>query len=117
MAVISIDTFADLTARWSAGHDNYFKRLWPVKGGWEGWIQVDLTAFVLQCNDTVDILREQRIYRNERQATDLLINASSAAPSVFPVEIKAQSFENRDRFAADANAHRSEVHHRAAEQS
>jgi hypothetical protein len=98
MTTINTAQFVDAVQNWAKLRDPSFKFYWPVKGGWEGWIQVDLTAFIIDKLPTLDILREQPIFKNERQKVDLLINADQNPDNQIAVEMKAQSFENRDRF-------------------
>jgi hypothetical protein len=98
VTTINVAQFVDAVNNWAAGRDSSFKYYWPVKGGWEGWIQVDLTAFILSKLPTLEILREQPIYKNDRQKVDLLINADEDPDDQIAVELKAQSFENRAAF-------------------
>jgi hypothetical protein len=44
--------------------NNDLKYYWPVKGGWEGWIQVDLVALCLRINlpVTAVLARDVDIY-------------------------------------------------------
>jgi hypothetical protein len=98
MTTISTNDFVDAVKVWATLRDQSFKFYWPVKGGWEGWIQVDLTAFIISKIPTLEILREQPIYQNNRQRVDLLINADQVPSAQIAVELKAQSFENRNAF-------------------
>ncbi|HUY46695.1 MAG TPA: hypothetical protein VMV92_13325 [Streptosporangiaceae bacterium] len=95
MSSLTVDQFAALVVDWSKRRNDQLKFNWPVKGGWEGWIQVDLTAFVLSVDSTADILREQPIYSSPGKRTDLLLNTTLDTDAQIPVEIKAESFENR----------------------
>lgn len=95
MVAITVDQFIDHVIAWAQDRAVQFKFNWPVKGGWEGWIQVDLTAYLLNIDSAYEILREQPIYADPRQRVDLLLNASMGGDCVIPVEIKAESFENR----------------------
>jgi hypothetical protein len=95
---MTIEEFLAALQDWAKPRDPNFKYYWPVKGGWEGWIQVDLTAFIIDRLATVEILREQPIYQNGRQLVDLLINTNEPPGKQIAIEIKAQSFENRTRF-------------------
>jgi hypothetical protein len=98
MTTINVDTFLSDTLQWAQARNQQFRFNWPVKGGWEGWIQVDLTAFILSLDSTAEILREQPIYTSTQKRTDLLLNTSLTAREQIPVEIKAESFENRGAF-------------------
>ena len=96
MTTLTVEQFAGLVADWARRRDGQFKYNWPVKGGWEGWVQVDLTAYVLSTDPTVEILREQPIYTGPGMRTDLLLNTNLDTDAQLPVEIKAESFENRE---------------------
>ena len=96
MANFTIATFSNAVIDWANNRAGSFKNNWVVKGGWEGWIQVDLVSYILSQDSSYDILREQPIYLNTRKKTDLLLNANMMDPDdQIPVEIKAQSWENR----------------------
>lgn len=98
MSDIDVLQFIATIQRWAAQRDGQFKYNWPVKGGWEGWIQVDLTASALAADSTAEILREQPVYTNTRQRCDLLLNTTSAPDAQVIVEIKAESWNNRAAF-------------------
>lgn len=94
MSTITVDGFVTGTIQWAQARNQQFRFNWPVKGGWESWVQVDLTAYLLAQESTLEILREQRIYTG-LQKVDLLLNTDQATDDQIPVEIKAESFENR----------------------
>lgn len=98
MTSINVDQFAVAITQWARARNNQFARNWPVKGGWEGWVQVDLTAHILAVDSSIDILREQPVYANNRQRCDLLLNSNDVPAGQIPVEIKAESFDNSGRF-------------------
>lgn len=83
---------------WATARNSEFRFNWPVKGGWEGWIQVDLTGRILVRDSTIEILREQPIYVDRRKRADLLLNTTATTEHQIPVEIKAESWENRANF-------------------
>jgi hypothetical protein len=95
MTTLTVEQFASLVVDWSKRREQQFRYNWVVKGGWEGWIQVDLTAYMLSADSTIEVLREQPIYTSDRKRTDLLLNSTLATDAQIPVEIKAESFENR----------------------
>lgn len=97
MATMTRDAFDHLVEEWARARGGSFHRNWPVKGGWEAWIQVDLTAFLLEQNDTYDVLREQNVYTNALARCDLLVNPTDPAPARLVVELKAESLENHAR--------------------
>jgi hypothetical protein len=93
-----LNTFRQAVINWAVARNGTFQYNWVVKGGWEGWVQVDLVADILSVNTTYDILREQPVYTNARKKTDLLLNADLNTDFQIPVEIKAQSWYNRAGF-------------------
>ncbi|WP_414447873.1 hypothetical protein AB4851_14980 [Burkholderia sp. 22PA0099] len=99
MTILSIDDFTLLVQTWAVARSDSFGSKWPVKGGWEGWAQVDLVSEMLQDDPTLDILREQAIYRGGRRRVDLLLNANAMMDDdMIPVEIKAESLQNCSAF-------------------
>jgi hypothetical protein len=52
MTTINFNQFLGYVRDWARLRDPNFKYYWPVKGGWEGWVQVDLTAYILTVNPT-----------------------------------------------------------------
>ncbi|HEY3506469.1 MAG TPA: hypothetical protein VGN37_27230 [Actinocatenispora sp.] len=98
MTTINVDQFGRAVIDWAGRRGGQFASNWPVKGGWEGWIQVDLTAHILSADSAIDILREQPVFANSRQRCDLLLNTNQMPAHQIVVELKAQSFDNRDRF-------------------
>lgn len=95
MSTISVNQFLKETITWAKIRNDQFKYYWPVKGGWEGWIQVDLVAHLLAIDNTLEVSREQPIFNNAAQRVDLLLNSDQLAEHQIPVEIKAESFYNR----------------------
>lgn len=104
MSSLNPQQFVDAVIQWANARNAQFKFNWPVKGGWEGWVQVDLTGFILATDGSIDILREQPIYKNPFQRTDLLLNTNLPKAEQIPVEIKAESFENHAQFFNGVNA-------------
>lgn len=96
--MINTKNFLANTLEWKKLRHDQFQYNWPLKGGWEGWIQVELMAYFLRMNGTQNILREQPIYINPQNRVDLLVNADEAFNMRIPVEIKAQSFNNASEF-------------------
>ena len=95
MATISVELFIGYIAEWATARNKQFNYNWPVKGGWEGWLQVDLVAYILWKDSTAEILREQQIYTSPYMRTDLLLNTALSTDDQIPVEIKVESFENK----------------------
>ena len=76
MTTITVEQFKGYNQDWGKLRNNQFKYNWTVHGGWEGWIQVDLVAYILSEDSTIEILREQPIYTNPRKRVDLLLNTT-----------------------------------------
>lgn len=98
---LTYDQYAERLLAWCEFRGDSLRNYFPLKGGWEAWVQADYAAFVLAWNSTVDILREVPVYVNNRQRCDWLFNNTD--PTVtqkLVIEIKCQSFDNRDAFTA-----------------
>ncbi len=96
MSDFTIASFRQAVIAWANQRNSSFKNNWVVKGGWEGWIQVDLVAYILSVDSTYDILREQPIYASSnRRRVDILLNTNLMTDNQIAVEIKAESIENR----------------------
>ncbi|NER52623.1 MAG: hypothetical protein F6J92_39490 [Symploca sp. SIO1A3] len=96
---ITFDQFAGLVTEWANGKSAQFKFYYPLKGGWEAWTQAEVAAYILSKDSTIDILREWSIYQNNNQRVDWLFNNQD--PTVgnkIAIELKCQSFENRNTF-------------------
>ncbi|KAA3610703.1 MAG: hypothetical protein D8M58_20905 [Calditrichaeota bacterium] len=103
MSNLSVQQFSDAVTQWAGRRNGQFKYNWTVNGGWEGWIQVDLTAYILSVDSRIEILREQSIFTSSRKKVDLLLNVDLDTDYQIPVEIKAESFFNRNRFVSGVN--------------
>ncbi len=97
MASLSWEDFMDYVKAWIVEKQADIANMWPQKGGWEGWAQADLYAWILEKNNTYDILREQSVYTNGRKADFLLNNSSTGAKRVV-CDLKCQSLENYKNF-------------------
>ena len=95
---MTLDKFIGYLIEWTKDRGGQLKYNWPVKGGWEGWIQVDLVAHILNINNTHNILRDQPIYQNNLKRVDLLIQDGESSTEAIAVEIKAESLENQKSF-------------------
>lgn len=87
-----------MTRQWCNQRADSFKYYTPLKGGWEAWVQADLSAFILSNDSRYDILREQSIYNTAGQRVDWLFNDNGTVPEKIAVELKCQSFENYRAF-------------------
>lgn len=97
--VITFDDFALSVKNWCASKGKDFKYYWPLKGGWEYWVQAEVAAYMISKDPTDDILREQHIFRNYRKKVDWLFNDSDPDPrACIAIELKCQSFENQGNF-------------------
>jgi hypothetical protein len=101
--MIDIPQFERGVSAWAQERSRQFQYLWPVKGGWEGWVQVDLISYFIALDGTNDIQREKSIYTNTRERVDLLLNDDAEialVPDVdkIPVEMKADSLRNHASF-------------------
>ncbi|MFI5527251.1 hypothetical protein ACIA8O_01720 [Kitasatospora sp. NPDC051853] len=95
---LDLGQFLRSTREWAGRRTRQFAHNCLVNGGWEGWVQVDLTAAILGQDSTVHIVREAGVYPGGGRA-DLLVNSNpSSLPDQILVEIKAQSLYNGDGF-------------------
>lgn len=104
---IDRDAFVDILLAWfhaRGARPPGFKPYWPVRGGWEAWIQVEIAAAILNRDPTADVQREVSIFTAPRERVDLLLNGGEPSPATLAVELKAQSFYNRTTFVAGALA-------------
>jgi len=102
---LTYDQYATYLINWCAIRGNDFKLYFPLKGGWEAWVQADYAAYVLAQNNTYDILREVGIYTNNYKRVDWLFNNDDVnVKEKIAIELKCQSFENRDAFIAGVQA-------------
>ena len=100
MAQLSYQEFLDYVEMWVVENETKIAKMWPQKGGWEGWAQAEIKSFILGKNSTFDILREQHVYTSGGKTADFLLNDSSPVGKKVVVELKCQSFENYKNFKA-----------------
>ncbi|MCZ8038021.1 MAG: hypothetical protein O9276_07795 [Microcystis sp. LE17-20A] len=98
MATISYKDFISYVLEWGEANVKAIASKWPQKGGWEGWAQAEIYSYILQINNTYDILREQAVYTSKRKAADFLFNSMTSGAQSVIVELKCQSFENYQNF-------------------
>lgn len=76
--------------------DNFGKvaSIFKQKGGWEGWLQVELAEYIKQNYSSIPLLREARIYPNfPRKSADILmtnIGAEEISPDSYVIELKTE---------------------------
>ncbi len=100
MAKLYDREFLDYVEEWIVTNESEIAKAWPQKGGWEGYAQTSIKAFILGKNSTYDILREQHIYTYPGKAADFLLNDSSLqVKDKVIIELKCQSFENYKNFS------------------
>ncbi len=98
---LSATNFGSYLGAWGQMFANQFKLYYPLRGGWEAWVQASVAAFIINDNSTVDILREQMIFYGSQQKVDWLLNDSDERVTrKIAIELKCQSFENQKRFTS-----------------
>jgi hypothetical protein len=104
--IISYNELLNAIGQWANNKANDFQYYWPLKGGWEGWTQTEIAAFILNVDNTSDVEREQHIYTNNYLSTDLLVNANITAnqQQIIVVEMKCQSLQNFNNFLTGIDA-------------
>jgi hypothetical protein len=103
--ILTYDQYASFLIDWCSSRGPSFKYYFPLKGGWELWVQADFAAFVLAKDSTYDILREVNIYTDVYQRVDMLFNEN--APLVtdkIAIEIKCQTLLSQNDFIAGVGA-------------
>lgn len=87
---------------WAEFRNDELPLYWQVRGGYESWVQVDLTAFILRKESTIEISREQHVFIGAREQVDLLVNADSifgaTAGHAVCVMLACQSLDNYQSF-------------------
>ncbi len=86
-------------SEWCSYRADFFKYLWPLKGGWEAWVQADFAAYLVQKEGLFTDLESipiQREYPINNQRIDLFFGAT--VENGFFAEIKCQSFGNWNMF-------------------
>ena len=98
--IVKIDQVYNSLSNWiDSLNPQKLDSLWPLKGGWEGWAQVDYAAFTYKADSTIDLLREQPIFINDRQKVDWLFNDESASVTKekIAIELKCESLPQWER--------------------
>jgi hypothetical protein len=104
MTLVTVEALKALSIAWAGARGAGFAYNFPVKGGWEGWCQVDLVAFVLARDSTYDIVREQPNVLDAGQRVDLLANAQQQPEEQVIVEMKAESLSNQAAFVGGVSS-------------
>lgn len=98
MAMLSYEEFLDYVKQWIVLNEAKIAKAWPQKGGWEEWAKTDIYSYI-DSQGAYDMLREQHVFTNNYKRADFLLNDQAAAvQDKVIVEVKCQSFENRDEF-------------------
>ena len=96
---LTLNGFGGYLTDWTKKYEDEFSLYYPLKGGWEAWVQASVAAYIISQDDTVDILREQAIFQIAQQKVDWLFN-NNAHQEVdkIAVELKCQSLQNQANF-------------------
>ena len=95
---LSVTDFGVYLGKWAENYAGQFKLYYPLKGGWEAWAQASVAAFIIEGDSTVDILREQLIFYGQQKVDWLLNDNDQSVINKVAIELKCQSFENKDGF-------------------
>lgn len=96
---MNYEQFINYLSGWCAYRADFFKYLWPLKGGWEAWVQADFAAYIISTESffpDIETIPIQREYPINNQRIDLFFG--QAPENGLFVEIKCQSFGNWDNF-------------------
>ena len=76
---------------WAAANKDRFKYLWPLRGGWEPWFQVEIAAFLIRKYPDLRIEREVSYPQPFGQLrADLVINEPDGVSDQIWIELKCQ---------------------------
>ena len=75
--------------KWAQGKQDQINRAFRMKGGWEGWLQVELALWLEGKPETASVVREQHVYSSSSQAVDLLVTSKSGTRHM--IELKCES--------------------------
>ena len=102
---LSLTDFSAYLGAWAQKYENQFKLYYPLKGGWEAWVQTSVAGYIINDNSTIDILREQLIFYGAQQKVDWLLNdADQSVTNKIAIELKCQSIENQKNFTSGLEA-------------
>jgi hypothetical protein len=102
---LSLTNFAAYLGSWAQDYEGQFKLYYPLKGGWEAWAQTSVAGYIIQADNTIDILREQMIFDGTQQKVDWLLNDNEQLVThKIAIELKCESLENRKNFASGLEA-------------
>lgn len=102
---LSLEGFGGYLGNWATKYENEFKLYYPLKGGWEAWVQASVAAYIIYHDSTIDILREQLIFNVSQQKVDWLLNdTDQSVAKKIAIELKCQSFENQKNFISGLDA-------------
>ncbi len=102
---LSLTDFSAYLGAWAQKYENQFKLYYPLKGGWEAWVQTSVAGYIINDNSTIDILREQLIFYGTQQKVDWLLNdADQSVTNKIAIELKCQSIENQKNFTSGLEA-------------
>lgn len=83
--------FAFCIYAWAQKRRNDIKSAFNMKGGWEGWLQVELGLWLQQ--NGFEVKREERVFKNPLQAADMIVtsrNPQGGDPVHTIVELKCE---------------------------
>jgi len=104
MTELTCDQFIEYVARWIEVDEANISRVWPTKGGWEGWAQVEICSRIVATDSRYQIEREQHPYGASRKASDFFLNVNCPVSQQVIIELKCQSFQNYANFGAGLQA-------------
>lgn len=69
---------------------NDIRKAFWLKGGWEGWLQVELCLWLTQAGFYVE--REVRVFKNPQQAADMVVQHKNFRGAAIIIELKCESW-------------------------
>ena len=93
--------------KWAQSKRGEIEKAFRMKGGWEGWLQVELG--LLLANDGREVEREQHVFTTSSQEADLVIKTAPARAgdpkSCTIIELKCEGINQDCTGSLDAQGH------------
>ena len=86
------DAYAMHIYQWAQAKQLDITRAFAMKGGWEGWLQVELGLYLAKQQYILGVDREKHVFDNANQKADLYITSNPpAGPHKIVIELKCES--------------------------
>ncbi|KAH7879303.1 uncharacterized protein C8R40DRAFT_590845 [Lentinula edodes] len=108
-SVVDKNPIMESIADWADYKSAEIKAAYDQKGGWEGWVQVELARHLQQYfghEGVAEVTREEYVYNGTDQRSDLLITTTKTNGDAFTnmFELKCESSGNSGKFRTEVKA-------------